>query len=235
MWSKPVVSPTGPHIVVPSGQKLELHCHDNATASSTPSSLRWQREKSRRLDEEVNEDGVVSVRVSAVQPYHMGRYVCVNNSTLEHSSIYVFVKGTCSSKKVCVCVLGGPSDGFSKAKIRFWNQLSTCPPHLLDPSNAFQRTIVNNILVKAGENCIIPCLVTDPEVTSLKLETCNGRPLPSGMKYHSNQQRGVIISNAREEYEGCYVCVGQLGAVNVKSSKYTVDVQLGEWKDYPPW
>ncbi|XP_013860339.1 KIT proto-oncogene, receptor tyrosine kinase b isoform X1 [Austrofundulus limnaeus] len=185
--SKPVVSPSGPHIVVPNGQKLELHCHDNATASGAPSSLRWQWEKSRRLDEEVNEDGVVSVRVSAVQPYYMGRYVCVNNNTLEHSSIYVYVK---------------------------------------DPLNAFQRTIVNHILVKAGDNCIIPCLVTDPEVTSLKLETCNGRPLPSGMKYHSNQQRGVNISNAREEYEGCYVCVGQLGAVKVKSGEYTMDVQL---------
>lgn len=104
--------------------------------------------------------------------------------------------------------------------------LSLAPP--LDPQNVFQRTIVNVILERAGENCIIPCLVTDPEVSRLALETCDGRPLPSGMKYHSNLQRGVIINNVRKNYEGCYVCVGQLGGVKVVSSQYTVDVLLGK-------
>lgn len=82
--------------------------------------------------------------------------------------------------------------------------------------------------MRAGENCTIPCLVTDPEVTLLALETCDGRPLPPGISYHSNLQRGVIISNSRGEYEGCYVCVGQLGGVKVVSSEYTVDVRLGK-------
>lgn len=88
--------------------------------------------------------------------------------------------------------------------------------------------MVNVILVRAGENCIIPCLVTDPEVTRLALETCDGRPLPSGMSYHSNLQRGVIINSTRKEYEGCYVCVGQLAGAKVTSSQYTVDVRLGK-------
>ncbi|XP_041840237.1 KIT proto-oncogene, receptor tyrosine kinase b [Melanotaenia boesemani] len=187
VWSEPIISPSGPHIVVPKKGKLELRCHDNATTSGAPSKLRWQREKGRRLEGEVEEGGVASVRLSAVQTYHMGRYVCVNNSTLEHSSIYVYVK---------------------------------------DPHNVFQRTMVNVILVRAGENCTIPCLVTNPEVTNLALETCNGRPLPSGMSYRSNLQQGVIISNVGKEYEGCYVCVGQLSGVKVMSSQYTVDVRL---------
>lgn len=216
-WSKPVISPSGPHVVVPNGQKLELRCHDNVTTSGAPSSLRWQRERSRRLDEETDEGGVVSVRVTAVQSYHMGRYVCVNNSTVEHSSIYVYVKGQCSCKG-------------ENVKVTLLKSTPTCPSCLADPLNAFQRTIVNNILVKAGENCVIPCLVTDPEVTGLDLETCDGRPLPSGMRYHSNRQRGVVVGSAGKEYEGCYVCVGQLAGVKVKSGEYTVDVQLGEWK-----
>lgn len=98
----------------------------------------------------------------------------------------------------------------------------------LDTQNVFQRTIVNIILERAGENCIIPCLVTDPEVSHLALETCDGRPLPSGMKYHSNLQRGIIINNVRKKYEGCYVCVAQLGGDIVVSSQYTVDVLLGK-------
>ncbi|XP_070769920.1 KIT proto-oncogene, receptor tyrosine kinase b [Enoplosus armatus] len=187
-WCEPVISPGGLHVVVPKRGKLELRCHDNATtASGTLSRLRWQRERARRLEGEVEEGGVTYVKVPAAQSYHMGRYVCVNNSTLEHSSIYVYVK---------------------------------------DAQNAFQRTMVNVILVRAGENCTIPCLVTDPEVTLLALETCDGRPLPSVMSYRSNLQRGVIISNVRKEYEGCYVCVGQLGGVKVTSGQYTVDVRL---------
>ncbi|KAM9362596.1 KIT proto-oncogene, receptor tyrosine kinase b [Symphorus nematophorus] len=187
VWCEPVISPSGRHIVVPKRGRLELRCHDNATMSGTPSRLRWQRERARRLEGEVEEGGEAYVKVSSAQVYHMGRYVCVNNSTLEHSSIYVYVK---------------------------------------DPQNPFQRTMVNVILVRAAENCTIPCLVTDPEVTLLALETCDGGPLPSGMSYHSNLQRGVIISDVRKEYEGCYVCVGQLDGVKVMSSQYTVDVRL---------
>lgn len=166
---------------------MELRCHDNATTSGTPSRLKWLRERGRRLEGEVEEGGATLVKVSSVQPYHMGRYVCVNNNTMEHSSIYVYVK---------------------------------------DPQNVFQRTIVNIILERAGENCVIPCLVTDPKVSHLALEACDGQPLPSGMKYHSNMQRGIIISNVRKTYEGCYVCVGRLGGVKVVSSQYTVDVLL---------
>uniref|UniRef100_A0A672FNA8 receptor protein-tyrosine kinase n=1 Tax=Salarias fasciatus TaxID=181472 RepID=A0A672FNA8_SALFA len=192
VWGEPVISPRGPHVVVPKRGKLELRCYDNSTTSGSPSRLRWQKEKARRLEGEAEEGGVAYVRVSAVQPYHMGRYVCVNNGTLEHSSIYVYVK---------------------------------------DPQNPFQRTMVNIILVRAGENGIIPCLVTDPEVTQLSLETCDGQPLPSGLSYRSSLQRGIIISNARKEYEGCYVCVGQLDGVKVTSSQYTVDVRLEEKED----
>lgn len=97
-----------------------------------------------------------------------------------------------------------------------------------DPQNAFQRTMVNVILVREGENCTLPCLVTDPEVTLLALEMCDRGPLPSGMSYHSNHQRGVIISNVRKEYDGCFVCVGQLDGAKVTSIQYTVDVRLGK-------
>uniref|UniRef100_A0A3Q2STA9 receptor protein-tyrosine kinase n=1 Tax=Fundulus heteroclitus TaxID=8078 RepID=A0A3Q2STA9_FUNHE len=75
------------------------------------------------------------------------------------------------------------------------------------------------------DDCVIPCLVTDPEVTNLTLETCGGKPLPSGMAYSGALQRGIVIRNARKEFEGCYVCVGQLGGDKVTSSSYTVDVQ----------
>ncbi|XP_068606741.1 KIT proto-oncogene, receptor tyrosine kinase b [Brachionichthys hirsutus] len=187
VWCEPVISPSGPHVVVPKRGKLELRCHDNATTPGAPSPLRWQRERTRRLEEEVDEAGVAYVKVSAAQAYHMGRYVCVNNATLRNSSIYVYVK---------------------------------------DPQNVFQRTMVNVILVRQSENCSIPCLATDPEVTGIALETCDGRPLPSGVSYRSSLQRGIVISSMRKEYEGCYTCVGRLRGEKVTSRQYTVDVRL---------
>uniref|UniRef100_A0A8C5ARN0 receptor protein-tyrosine kinase n=1 Tax=Gadus morhua TaxID=8049 RepID=A0A8C5ARN0_GADMO len=189
---RPLISPAGPHVVVPKRGRLELRCHDDEDASGGPwSGVRWQRDRARRLEGEAEEGGAVYVRVAAAQPYHMGRYVCVNNSTREHSSIYVYVR---------------------------------------DPQSAFQRTMVNNILVRSGENGTIPCLVTDPAVSLLALETCDGQPLPPGMRYHGDRQHGVVIGKVREEYEGCYVCVGRLDGAAVKSDRYTLDVRLGKLK-----
>lgn len=223
MWSDPVISPSGPHIVVPRRGKLELRCHDNTTTPGTPSSLRWQRERSRRLEGEVEEGGVAYVKVASAQALHMGRYVCVNNSTLEQSSIYVYVKGGSSMKM-------SRAGRLVIARVCLSNNMYCL--HLSvtssDAQNAFQRTMVHVILVRAGDNCTIPCLVTDPEVNLLALETCDGQSLPLGMSYHSNLQRGVIISNVRKEYEGCYICVGQLGGHRVTSAQYTVDVRLGK-------
>uniref|UniRef100_A0A674BFT0 receptor protein-tyrosine kinase n=1 Tax=Salmo trutta TaxID=8032 RepID=A0A674BFT0_SALTR len=190
-WSNPVIFPSGPHLVVPKGGALELRCHDNNTnAPSTvvPGGVRWQRERGRRLEGEVEEGGgVVFVRVQSAQGHHMGRYACINNNTKEHSSIYVFVK---------------------------------------DPQSPFQRSMVNGILVRVGENLTLPCLVTDPDVTLVTLQTCDLQPLPSDLHYHYDPQRGVIIGNARKEYEGCYVCLGELASATVRSSQYTVDVRL---------
>lgn len=93
VWCKPVISPSGPHVIVPKRGKLELRCHDNATTPDTASRLRWLRERARRIEGEVEEGGITYIKVPSVQTYHMGRYVCVNNNTMEHSSIYVYVKG----------------------------------------------------------------------------------------------------------------------------------------------
>ncbi|KAM7394169.1 hypothetical protein PAMP_020986 [Pampus punctatissimus] len=184
VWCKPVITPSGPHIVVPKGGKLELRCHDNATTSGSPSRLRWQWERARRLEREVEEGGDAYIKVPAVQAYHMGRYVCINNSTLERSSIYVYVK---------------------------------------DLHNAFQRTMVNIILVRAGEDCTIPCLVTDPKITHLDLETCDGRPLPFVPEVPpviTLSQKDTVILRRGEKFE-----------LTCSSSNVNPDVSL-KW-DYP--
>ncbi|KAM9314826.1 KIT proto-oncogene, receptor tyrosine kinase b [Pholidichthys leucotaenia] len=185
-WSELVISPSGPHVVVPKDGKLELHCYDDATTAEPPPSLRWLRVKSRSLEGKMEEGRVATVKVSAAQTKHMGLYVCVNNSTQEQSSVYVYVK---------------------------------------DPENAFRYPIMSIRLAREGASYTIPCLVTTPEVTNLRLETCDGR-LPAGLTFHSDLREGVTIDYIRKEYGGCYVCVGELGGVKVKSSPYIVDVRI---------
>lgn len=110
-WCRPVISPGGPHVVVPMRGKLELRCHDNSTVSGPVTRLQWLREKTRRLEGGIEEDGVALVRVSSALRYHMGRYICINNVTQEHSSIFVYVKGGFSGvrrkrkRKQCELVL----------------------------------------------------------------------------------------------------------------------------------
>ncbi|KAG9259947.1 mast/stem cell growth factor receptor kita-like [Astyanax mexicanus] len=184
-WTKPVITPNVPHLVILKGGQLELHCDDDTEAGV--GKVRWQREKGKRIDGDREEDGATIINVSSAQPQHMGRYTCVNTRTEEKSSIYIYVK---------------------------------------DLENAFVRSMVNGLLVKEGMDCTLPCLVTEPAVTGLSLLTCSGDPLPAGLSYSTDSHKGITIHNISKTFEGCYVCAGNMGAVIVKSSQYTVDVRL---------
>uniref|UniRef100_A0A672S6F9 receptor protein-tyrosine kinase n=1 Tax=Sinocyclocheilus grahami TaxID=75366 RepID=A0A672S6F9_SINGR len=87
-WFKPVITPNATHLVIPKGGQLELSCHDDAEMSK----VRWMREKSRKIDGGLKEDGVSVILLSSTQVQHMGRYTCENTQTEEKSSIYIYVK-----------------------------------------------------------------------------------------------------------------------------------------------
>ncbi|ROI16033.1 Mast/stem cell growth factor receptor Kit [Anabarilius grahami] len=184
-WFKPAITPDAPHLVILKGGQLELRCHDDAEASM--GSVQWLREKGRKIDGELKEDGASVIFLTSTQNQHMGRYTCENTKTGERSSIYVYVK---------------------------------------DLENAFVRSMVNGLLVREGENCTIPCLVTDPAVNHLSLLTCTGTALPAGLTYIMNPERGITIRNVSKAFDGCYVCAGQMDEKPVKSNQYTLDVRL---------
>uniref|UniRef100_A0A8C1TG03 receptor protein-tyrosine kinase n=1 Tax=Cyprinus carpio TaxID=7962 RepID=A0A8C1TG03_CYPCA len=76
------------HLVIPKGGQLELSCHDDAEMSK----VRWMREKNRKIDGGLKEDGASVILLSSTQVQHMGRYTCENTQTEEKSSIYIYVK-----------------------------------------------------------------------------------------------------------------------------------------------
>ncbi|XP_077964962.1 mast/stem cell growth factor receptor kita isoform X2 [Gasterosteus aculeatus] len=83
--TKPTVSPAGPHLVVPLNAPFELRCHGDTETQ-------WQREDRPKVRGEKRVAGTSTLRIAKAQPVHMGRYICLEESTKERSSIYVYVK-----------------------------------------------------------------------------------------------------------------------------------------------
>ncbi|KAF7686778.1 KIT proto-oncogene, receptor tyrosine kinase b [Silurus meridionalis] len=98
--------------------------------------------------------------------------------------------------------------------------------YVKDMENAFVRSMMSGLLAKEGEDCTLPCLVTDPAVTHLSPLTCSGTAVPAGLSFTADPQKGIVIHNISKAFEGCYVCTGVMGGTMVKSSQYNVNVRL---------
>ncbi|MBN3295990.1 KITA factor, partial [Amia calva] len=85
--------------------------------------------------------------------------------------------------------------------------------------------MVKKIVTKAGQNSSIRCLVTDPDVVDLKLETCGGQPLPPDLDFSASVEKGIVIKNVQVAFQGCYVCTAQHGGKRVRSDEYQLTVR----------
>uniref|UniRef100_A0A8C1RQD6 receptor protein-tyrosine kinase n=1 Tax=Cyprinus carpio TaxID=7962 RepID=A0A8C1RQD6_CYPCA len=82
------------------------------------------------------------------------------------------------------------------------------------------------------EMTTLPCLATDPRITDLHLQKCDGQPLPNSLRYSASIETGITLEDVRKDFEGCYVCVGTLEGNTVKSGQYQLNVRLVP--DAPP-
>lgn len=87
-----------------------------------------------------------------------------------------------------------------------------------------------DIVAGEGDTATIPCLATDPNITELHLQKCDGQPLHNSLRYSSSIETGVVLEDVRKDFEGCYICVGTLEGATVKSGQYQLNVRLGEKK-----
>ncbi|XP_026146949.1 mast/stem cell growth factor receptor kita isoform X1 [Carassius auratus] len=101
-----------------------------------------------------------------------------------------------------------------------------------DPENPFRRNIVFDFVAGQGEMITLPCLATDPRMTDLHLQKCDGQPLPNNLRYSSSIETGITLEDVRKDFEGCYICVGTLEGNTVKSGQYQLNVRLVP--DAPP-
>ncbi|XP_042372530.1 macrophage colony-stimulating factor 1 receptor 2-like, partial [Plectropomus leopardus] len=90
-----------------------------------------------------------------------------------------------------------------------------------DPSSVFvtPRRLPD---FKEGEDFLFRCLLTDPSVTNLTLQSedgvrARGRGLPSGMKVTFDPRRGALIQEVQVSFRGHYVCSGWRDGTQFKS------------------
>lgn len=90
-----------------------------------------------------------------------------------------------------------------------WPPVSHNPPlsDPADPSKVFE-TPQGNPSLKEGEDFLFKCLLTDPLVTNLTLQSEDGRNLPTAMNVTFDPQRGALIRDLKTLFNGRYVCSG---------------------------
>uniref|UniRef100_A0A673N749 Mast/stem cell growth factor receptor Kit n=1 Tax=Sinocyclocheilus rhinocerous TaxID=307959 RepID=A0A673N749_9TELE len=104
--------------------------------------------------------------------------------------------------------------------------------YVKDPENPFRRNIMFDFVAGEGEMATLPCLATDPRMTDLHLQKCDGQPLPNSLRYSSSIETGITLEDVRKDFEGCYVCVGTLEGNTVKSGQYQLNSQKNKTMFY---
>ncbi|XP_017311746.1 mast/stem cell growth factor receptor kita isoform X1 [Ictalurus punctatus] len=101
--TKPVISPDGSQIAVQLNGNLVLRCHGD-------SPVRWFREErpSRILRDEQRDHQLSTINMTKAKPQDQGKYICMEESSGEKSSIYVYVTAF---------LLADPVNAFRKSMI----------------------------------------------------------------------------------------------------------------------
>lgn len=87
--AKPTITPAERHLVIELNKPFELHCRGEKE-------MQWQREDrpTQRQRGEKRVVGMSTLHISRAQPVHMGRYICLEKSSGERASIYIYVRGS---------------------------------------------------------------------------------------------------------------------------------------------
>ncbi|XP_051734511.1 macrophage colony-stimulating factor 1 receptor 1-like isoform X1 [Ctenopharyngodon idella] len=103
--------------------------------------------------------------------------------------------------------------------------------YVKDSEKAFTTPQTTQIVEKEGLNCLLDCLVTNPESTEFSLKMENGSAVPSEMNYTADPKCGILIQNLQPSYEGGYVCTVKVKGVQKMSDIFQITVLK---KQHPP-
>ncbi|XP_051820266.1 mast/stem cell growth factor receptor Kit isoform X1 [Antechinus flavipes] len=89
-------------------------------------------------------------------------------------------------------------------------------PFLLDPL----------LYGKEGNDAVVNCTVTDPEVSNFTLRLCDGKPPPKDMILIPDIQKGIVIKNVKRSHNKiCVQCSAYLGGELKLSERLTLKVR----------
>ncbi|XP_053177767.1 mast/stem cell growth factor receptor kita [Scomber japonicus] len=83
--AKPTITPSGPHLVVQLNAPFSLRCQGEKD-------MHWEREDRLKVRGESKTVGMSTLHINRAQPIHLGRYICLEESSGEKASIYIYVK-----------------------------------------------------------------------------------------------------------------------------------------------
>ncbi|KAG7514479.1 mast/stem cell growth factor receptor Kit isoform X1 [Solea senegalensis] len=86
--TKPTITPIDQdHLVIDLNQRFELLCRGERE-------IQWMREDrpNVKLREEKKTNGMSTLQIAKAHPGHMGRYICLEKSSGEQASIYVYIR-----------------------------------------------------------------------------------------------------------------------------------------------
>ncbi|XP_076583026.1 mast/stem cell growth factor receptor kita isoform X2 [Chaetodon auriga] len=157
--TKPTITPAGPHIVISLNAPFELRCQG-------VKAMQWQREERPKVRGEKRVDGMSTLHIPRAQPVHMGRYICLEESSQEKASIYVYVKDPDNPfrKSMVFNILSREGDAASIPCLATDPsldnlRLQTCSSEALASGLQFSASLEQGIIIhntqKAYEGCYV--------------------------------------------------------------------------------
>ncbi|CAL8263962.1 unnamed protein product [Lota lota] len=97
--------------------------------------------------------------------------------------------------------------------------------YVKDPNRLFWTSIAHlRVVKKEGEECLLPCLLTDPTATHMGLRMDNGTTVPPGMNFTAFPHRGILIHSLHPSFNADYVCTARVGGVEKVSKAFSINV-----------
>jgi len=221
----------GDEVVVSPGTPLVLRCEGDGPVTWHTRLAKHRRYVSRGLGQ------VRTFKVNRPSAEFTGTYRCVYTSgqnrmpdALTSSSVHVYVKGELrggGSSSVRVRTTALPVHQETD-RIRIVKSFTYHFPRA-DPNRLFWTSSTSlRVVRKEGEDCLLPCLLTDPTATDMGLRMDNGTTLPPGMNFTAFRHRGIFIHSLQPSFNADYVCTARVRGVEKVSRSFSINVIQSE-------
>ncbi|CAL8309399.1 unnamed protein product [Lota lota] len=205
---RPTIAPGGAHLVVPLNGPLSLHCSGQRV-------VQWRREAGPRVRGEVRTPGMSVLHVPRATPVQMGRYVCLEESTGEQASIYVYVKDPDNAfrRSMVFNILTWVGDSASipclatdPALVNL--RLETCKGGALAPGLQYSATLEAGITIYSTEKAYEGCYMCKGQLGEAEVYSrhynLTVRPVPvAPPEIHLQAPKRVILTQGQSLTLAC--------------------------------